>query len=152
MEQEVQKPRKKFYERWWMWPIYIICFFIVINNFARIGRESRAQPPAEAVKVAANSIVSEYKENGVAADAKYKGKLVEVSGTVKTIDKTIADTPYIALESYEYAIVDHVQCMFERSRAAELTSVKKGEKITLRGIVSGKFGNIVIDDCEIVRQ
>lgn len=151
MEQETQKPRKKFYERWWMWPIYIICFFIVINNFAKIGREARTESPAEAIKVTASKIVDAYKENGVAADATYKGKLIEVSGIVDSIDKDIMGTPYIALESYEYAIVDHVQCMFERSQATELTSVKKGQKITLRGKVVAKAGNIVVEDCSIVR-
>ncbi len=136
-----------------MWVIYAIAFTIVIANFSGSSSSSApaSAPPQEAIKVTALKIVNDYKENGVAADATYKGKIIEVTGTVKTIDKDILDTPYIALESYEYAIVDHVQCMFPRSSAAELATVTKGQKITLRGKVLTNMGNILVEDCLIVR-
>ncbi len=152
MEQPVEKPKKKLYQRWWMWVIYVIAFTIVIANFS--GSSSSSAPvavPQEAIKVTALKIVNDYKENGVAADSTYKGKIIEVTGTVKTIDKDILGTPYISLESYEYAIVDHVQCMFPRSSAAELATVAKGQKITLRGKVLTKTGNILVEDCSIVK-
>lgn len=150
--EQAEKPKKKLYQRWWMWVIYVIAFTIVITNFS--GSSSSSAPaaiPQEAIKVTALKIVSEYKENGVSADAKYKNKLIEVSGTVKTIDKDVLDTPYIALESYEYAIVDHVQCMFSKSSESELASVSKGQKIVLQGTVQGKLGNIIVNGCKIIR-
>ena len=103
------------------------------------------------MKVTAMQIINDYKDNGVAADAKYKNKLVEVSGVVDTIDKDILDTPYIALESYEYAIVDRIQCMFSKSDEVQLATVAKGQQITLRGNVEGKLGNVIIRDCQIVK-
>lgn len=136
-----------------MWVIFGISFWIVIANMS--GSSSQSSSTANTVvapiKVTSAQIVSDYKENGVAADAKYKDKLIEVSGTVKTIDKDITDTPYISLESYEYAIVDHVQCMFDRNKATELASVKKGQKIVLQGSVQGKLGNIIVNKCQIVK-
>jgi len=101
-------------------------------------------------KVTAKQIVDDYKANEVSADAKYKGKEFEISGVVETIGKDIMDTPYIALESYEYAIVDKVQCMFNKGSEAELATVSKGQKITLKGEISGKLGNILVKRCEIV--
>lgn len=104
----------------------------------------------ELPKVTSKQIVDDYKANEVSADAKYKGKEFEISGVVETIGKDIMDTPYIALESYEYAIVDKVQCMFSKGSETELAAVSKGQKITLKGEISGKLGNILVKGCEIV--
>lgn len=156
---DTQEGKKKFYKRWWFWVGTVVVLFIVIgasgggsssSPSASAGNSSNSQP-VEAMKVTSAEIVADYKENGVAADAKYKDKLVEISGTVETIDKDILDTPYIALESYQYAIVDKVQCMFSRSNESELATVAKGQKITLRGKVEGKLGNILVRGCEIVK-
>jgi hypothetical protein len=105
----------------------------------------------EVIKVNARRIVDDYKANEVSADAKYKGKLIEVSGVVDTIGKDLLDTPFISLQSYEYAIIDHVQCMFDKAAEAELAQVSKNQSITLRGEVSGKLGNIVVRGCRIVK-
>lgn len=158
MDQTVEgKTGKKWYLRWWMWPIYVIGVIIVISsltgssdNTSGSGSPNSAPKP-EAMKVESSQIINDYKDNGVAADAKYKNKLVEVSGVVDTIDKDILDTPYITLESYQYAIVDRIQCMFSKSAIAQLSAVSKGQQITLRGRVEGKLGNVIIRECEIVQ-
>ncbi|MFA6270222.1 MAG: hypothetical protein WC657_03380 [Candidatus Paceibacterota bacterium] len=110
----------------------------------------KVEEVAELPKITAKQIVDDYKANEVSADAKYKGKEFEISGVVETIGKDIMDTPYIALESYEYAIIDKVQCMFSKGSEAELAAVSKEQKITLKGEISGKLGNILVKRCEIV--
>ena len=151
--EQTTKPPKKLYWRWWMWVIYVISFLIVVAHLSEGPSNNVAitPPPPQAMKVTAEKIIEDYKDNGVAADATYKGKLVEITGTVKTIDKDVLQTPYISLESYEYAIVDHVQCMFPKSSETELASVTKGQKITLRGTVANKLGNLIVEDCSIVK-
>lgn len=149
MEKEIKKP---FYQRWWMWLFIGLSMMYVFSNFMSSGTSTNtATQPREAIKVSALTLVSEYRDNGVAADTKYKDQLVEVTGVVESIDKDILGTPYVALESYKYAIIDHIQCMFSHSNEAELGTVKKGQKITLRGEVQGKSGNIVVTGCSIVK-
>ncbi len=113
--------------------------------------QSAPTPVVEAIKVTALELSNAYKANEVAADAKYKNKQVEITGTVESIGKDILDTPYIALESYQYAIIDKVQCMFSKSDEPQLATVSKGQKIILSGEVSGKFGNIIVKGCAIVK-
>lgn len=156
MDQEVQK--KKFYKRWWFWVGTAAVLFLVIglssgdsSDPSTVSSGSASTQSVVAIKVSAEQIVGDYKDNGVAADAKYKDKLVEISGVVDTIDKDILDTPYITLESYKYAIVDRVQCMFSRADEAQLAAVAKGQNITLQGTVSGKLGNVVVKDCKIIK-
>lgn len=159
MDQVVSKQEKKWYFKWYMWVVYVFVFFVVIGSFGDTPKPvattngSAAETVAEvpAIKVASTQIVNDYKDNEVAGDAKYKGKTVEVSGVVDTIGKDVLDTPFISLESYQYAILDHVQCMFSKSDEAELATVSKGQKIVLRGEVNGKMGNILLKGCEIVK-
>lgn len=155
------KAKKKWYLRWWAFLIY---GFLILSTIGSLGdAKERAQTAAQnspapvaaveapAIKVTAIQMSSDYKNNEVAADAKYKGKLVEISGTVNTIGKDILDTPYISLKTEEYAILDQPQCMFARSDEAQLATVNKGQRITLRGTVTGKLGNIIVSDCSIVK-
>ena len=135
---------------------------IVIVIFALIGslgesdssgtqsvREEVKEEPA--IMVTAFKMAAEYKENEVAADAKYEGKLVEISGTVDTIGKDALDTPFIAFATEnQYEIINRIQCMFGRNDVEALSSVSKGQKITVRGEVSGALGNIIVRDCQIV--
>lgn len=111
----------------------------------------KSQPSQEIIKVSAIKLSEEYKANEIAADAKYKGNIVEVTGVVENIGKDIIDAPYIALKSYEYAIVDKVQCYFSKADEAQLATVVKDRQITLRGEVSGKMGNIIFRGCQIVK-
>jgi hypothetical protein len=107
-----------------------------------------ASEPAPIV-VTATKLMADYNANEVAADAQYKGRIVDVSGTINSIGKDILDAPYVALSTNEYYSV--VQCMFSKSDQAQLASLSKDTRITLRGRVSGKLGNIIVRDCSIVR-
>jgi len=158
--------KKRFYKRWWFWVIFVFAVIIIVaiagsgdstKNLNETGGNQEGQSAAEntktqeVIKTTGLEISEAYKANEVAADAKYKGKLVEISGTVDTIGKDILNTPYISLEGYKYAILDKVQCMFAKSDESKLIDISKGQQITLKGKVSGKLGNIVVNDCQIVK-
>ncbi len=104
-----------------------------------------------AIQVTATKLIADYKANEVSADAKYKNKIVEVSGVVKTIGKDILDTPYIALTNGEQYSFESVQCMFSEKDESQLANVSKDDRITLRGEVSGKLGNVLVKGCKIVK-
>jgi hypothetical protein len=109
------------------------------------------QPAQSAIKVTAVDLGGAYKANEVAADAKYKGNLVQVSGIVNTIGKDITSTPYITLKIDEYGI-SSVQCMFSKDSENQLAQISKDTSITLQGTVSGyTIGNVLVRDCQIVK-
>lgn len=157
---EQTEVRKKWYKRWWMWPVYgifALAFIDTLNDVENaeitvpvvVSQTQEEEAPApEAIKVTPNILITEYEANGVAADAKYKGNLVEVTGIVGSIDKDILDTPYIAFESSN--IINSVQCMFEKGDESVLATIKKGQSITLRGEVTGQLMNVIVRDCVIV--
>lgn len=155
---QAEVSKKKFYKRWWFWVGAVFLLFVIIgvsgsssspSSGGTTATNSANSQPVEAIKVTAAELSADYKANEVAADAKYKGRLVEVSGIVDTIGKDILDTPYIAFAAGQYDIIDRVQCMFSKSDEPVLAAVAKGQRITLRGTVSGKLGNILVQGCAI---
>lgn len=157
-----QVGKKKFYKRWWFWVLAIIVLFIIVGSGGssstptQVGNGGNtntapAAQPEEVIKITAVKLSEEYDANKVAADAKYKDKLLEVSGTIDTIGKDILDTPYVTLQGRQYSLFG-LQCMFAKSDEAELATLGKGQTITLQGRVSGELiGNVLAKSCKIVK-
>jgi hypothetical protein len=84
---------------------------------------------APPVVVTAVDLVNAYSENEVSADAKYKGKDVEVSGVVSNISNGITDDDLIV--SLEGVSFNSVMCNLVHTENAKVSSLKKGQKIAL---------------------
>lgn len=69
---------------------------------ARVDRQMKAGGDIEART--ATQLYTEYNANEVAADAKYKGKWVQVRGLVFSVAKDIAGKPYIAFAADSYGV------------------------------------------------
>lgn len=102
----------------------------------------------EAVKVTAVKMMDDYNENGVSADSKYKGKLVEVTGTVDDISKDILGELYVTLLTDE--MMFSVQCYFKKDHTESLSTLKKGQGVVIRGKGAGAMGNVMMEKCEII--
>lgn len=158
-----EKTEKKFYKRWWFWAIIIFVLYAIGSNGSAprpsgssvasdTEKPAPVAQPVQAISVTAIKLGSDYKQNEVAADATYKDKLLEISGTVDTIGKDVMDTPYISFAgASQYEVLDRVQCMFTKSDEVALAKVTKGQQITLRGTLSSKLGNIIVKSCSIVQ-
>ncbi len=113
------------------------------------------QPAASAqapMQVTADTLYSAYNQNQVAADAKYKGNLVEVTGVIGSIGKDILNNPYVTLNTGEYSLPS-VQCMFSQADESKLTSLSSGQRITLEGTVSGETLTLVeVDGCTVANM
>jgi hypothetical protein len=157
--------KKKFYKRWWFWAIIVVVLYVIGSSAgnkdgnsqpaaqqpAKQQEAQQAKPVEEAViKVTASQLYDDYEANEVAADAKYKDKKVEISGTISSIGKDLMDTPYVALVVAPNNPVFSVQCMFDKAEQSKLASLSKDSKIFLSGKVSSKLGNVIVRDCSIV--
>ena len=98
------------------------------------------------LKVSAVKLYNDYNANEIAADEKYKGKIIEVTGVVRDIGNDIMDNAYVTLIGDQY--FGDIQCYFdEKSIVAGLS---KGKKITVIGNCSGLMMNVQVNNC-IVR-
>jgi len=128
-----------------------------VTNYSAPQRDRKTHPttekqPEEVIKVSAVQLSEEYDANKIAADAKYKDKILEISGVVDSIGKDILDTPYVTLKGREYSLFG-VQCMFGRADEPELATLSKEEEVVLRGKVSGELiGNVMVRSCQIIER
>ncbi len=94
-------------------------------------------------------VLKDYAENAVAADAKYLGKTLAVSGTVDAVKKDDEGSYYLVLGPKEA-----LYCYFESSQEAELGKMKKGDAISLRGVCKGEVkkgrkSRLLLVDCKL---
>jgi hypothetical protein len=83
-----------------------------------------------------------YEANEVAADIKYKGETLRITGEILRIGKDIMSTPYIVLEG-------DVQCMFP-DRDWQVARMSIGDVVTLTGEIDGAlFMSVLVRDCSV---
>lgn len=110
------------------------------------GSSSVTTEPEEIVSVSASQLVSEYKENEIAADSKYKGKTLEVSGSVGSIGESFGKQ-YVTLKSDDIIIA--VQCFLKSSESEKAATLSQGQSVTLQGKNDGMSLNISLSSCVI---
>lgn len=88
-----------------------------------------------------------YNANEVAADQKYKGKKIRITGTIDEISKSVGNSIFVSLKvPGEYFAT--VSCMMQKSAEDQAATLRKGQKITIQGTGSGMLlGFPGLKDC-----
>lgn len=171
---ENQKVKKPFYKKWWFWVILVVIVLAIVGGAlgSSGGEEGTGSAPvssAEAdgtaseestpaseaepapIEISATDLITAYDENEIAADEEYQDKLLQITGTVKSIGTDVADRAYLMLadDRNEYAILG-VQCYFEEEQAAALADLKEGDTVTLTGTCEGVVVSVSVKDCTLV--
>lgn len=94
-------------------------------------KEEVKKEEVEVVAISARDLYTAYEDNEVAADLNYKGKQIEVTGTVKDIGKDIADRMYIIFDTD--VVLGGIQVYFPKSEAESVAKINKGEQVTIVG-------------------
>jgi len=108
------------------------------------------QERAPSYRVSANGLYSEYDSNEVAADLKYRGKVVVVSGVVNRIGKGFVGGLYITLGGSGF--LDGVQCHFPKGEEASLANLSKGQEVIVKGTVDGQMIFVSVKGCRIQKR
>jgi len=104
---------------------------------------SRGQP---AEYVQARDLLNHYTDNQIAADQRYKGKRVRTSGKISVISRDLLGDAYVILDAPG---LFGVQCYTSDNVAAQLN---RGDMVTVNGMVDGKFGNVMLRDCRVIKR
>jgi len=130
-----------------LWLALILGCTLPQNKQGGSGSSSTPNPSAPPISVTALALASAYDENEVAADEKYNGKVLIVSGTVESIDTVLGSTS-VTLKGKEMSIVG-VQCFVDDSQKSAVARLKKGGQATVQGTCDGKSLNVELKDCAI---
>jgi hypothetical protein len=110
-----------------------------------------AAPTAKAPDVTVDAIKlwRDYDANEVAADGAYKGKLLQVTGTVASIDKDILGDIVVHLRSPNEFM--NTRATLEKSETSKAAALNKGAHVTLQCTGKGRIvGSPSLDDCTFV--
>jgi hypothetical protein len=115
-----------------------------------------AGPTAPAATVKAGDLLKEYGSNAVAADAKYKDKLLQVTGKAGQVQKLpVVGTAVMTVygEDSGDAGMSGVQAFMADSAKDDVAKIKEGDAITVQGTCdSGTMGQVKLSKCTIVKK
>lgn len=101
------------------------------------------------VTVTIRDLLKDYSGNELAADAKYKGKLVGVAGYVDQIKKDITDEPYVTLGTGKEFEIPQAQLYFGEGAEGVLATLKKGQTAVVICRCDGLMMNVILKDCTL---
>lgn len=112
--------------------------------------EEKAEPAEKAVKVEAKKIIKEFEENEAAADAKYNGKTLQVSGVVDKVDTEVWDDEQYVIRVGAGGDFEFITVNCNDQSQSDVTSIKKGQDI----VVVGKFDDggdlgVELKECKV---
>lgn len=120
---------------------------LAIAFFAFVAASSFAQNKV----VQATRLVTLYEANAVLCDEELKGRRISVAGKIRSIDKDILGTPYVAFRGPQNTFCS-VQCFFTKADTEALMNLLAGHSVTISGVVKGKLMNVILEDCKIIAR
>jgi hypothetical protein len=115
-------------------------------------RKAEEEERRKGIAVSAEELRTAYAADRKAADAKYKGKTLRVTGT---LHEYIAPEPGIRTENQPILSLQPnaepwIWCYFSPSRDAEVRGLRPGQQVTVRGYCDGIFvGQIKLSGCSL---
>ena len=109
--------------------VTLFLFLAVGSSESQQSTELNIEHVEYSIEVSSTRLVSDYDDNEISADLKYKGKVLLVTGTVTKIAKDIAGTMYITLDAE--GKIGSVQCLFADIHVNELTRLSKGMSVSV---------------------
>ena len=130
--------------------ILLLMVVLLLVSGCNIGQEGQRQTAkkieAQSVSYQMTSVAlyQEYDANQVAADQKYKGKVLEVSGPILRIGKDIMDVPYVILNGDG---LSGIQCSFANEN--EVAKLGNNQQITVHGQCDGMIIDVQLEGCTL---
>lgn len=113
-----------------------------------------AELRAEALllKVPIKTLLSEYKDNEVRADSKFKDKIVQVPGVVSGTMKDAFGGVHVLLGTGVAFEVEKLDCAPAPGQLEAILALSKGDQVTVRGRVSGRvLIHVGLKECSLVK-
>jgi hypothetical protein len=107
------------------------------------------------VVVAASDLLQEFQKDPAAADRKYSGKYLEITGVVERKGRGRYDVPYVVLHGGDENAKMKIECYFdtiyEQRDDARIKRLGIGQEITVRGEYDGQVSNLQLRESVLVK-
>lgn len=115
------------------WALILITLCVVVATFGEKNRAQQAKAPA--IEITAIQLYDDYQKNEVAADQRYKNRVVTVGGKIVDIRKSLGD-PVVNLATGPFSM--QVMVSFNGGGHDNFVAgLNRGEQLTITGICTG---------------
>jgi hypothetical protein len=121
--------------------IAVAAMLVILASWQLDNREGAGT----VIAVSAVELEDDYRENEFAADLKYKGKTLILSGEVATVQEAFG-RKYITLKSKGMFAI---QCFFDESQTSKLAALKSGRNVLVEGECGGMGLNVEMRNCRV---
>lgn len=135
----------KIYKKWWFWVLIVFWFFVIVgalgedtetntNANSNSGNQS-STPTIEYTKVDIDVLENDLENNAAAASEKYKGKYLEITGKLGTIDSSLK---YFSLKSpTDKWDLTGIYCRLKDSKTKEFVkTLNRDQIISVKGQIT----------------
>lgn len=130
-----------------------VVVMIVNEQGTPVSATVTPSPTPLPIEVTSSTLTRDYDSNEVAANQKYKGRLVLVTGKIGDI----SDSGYVSLRSEAVSgfLPGSVQCFFDAENYNQLAELQKDRIVTILGRLDG-YNSILeivkIENCVVVKK
>lgn len=124
---------------------------LVFYAYLHAGTNKSAPEPVKSadISITAKALAGEYDRNEARADAKFKGKTLQVKGVVDSITKDVADNTVIILKGNNQFLGVHATIREDYEKAA--IDLEQGQVITVQCEGKGEVISApMLDKCSII--
>ena len=128
----------------------LLALFVVACSVELNTDDPQSLEDDVAITIDAASLYAEYDANLIAAEEKFQGRTVIVTGIVTEIGE-IFNQPYVTLTDGDVGWWGAVDCYFNDSTRSEITQLTKDQEVTLKGRVSEYLISVEVRGCSVVK-
>lgn len=134
----------------------VVGFIVIIAAGAAYGYREYNRKPADlnnataVAKMSAANLVAEFNENENAANNKYLGKIIEVTGPVAEVNNEQDTVINILLGSNE--ALHKVSCRLDSRHFGEAKKYSAGNTVTIKGTCDGFLMDVELSRCVISKD
>ena len=138
----------------------LIAFSLVVISLTGCSNNTLSTQKAEKIpsdpdfnhpiaQMSVDEISNEFKSNSITAEDKYIGKVVEISGAIRSIDDSLFSEKSVSIvigSEDEYGFAS-VSCSTKRSNPA-VRELQRGTRVLVRGIVKSEEMGLGMKECK----
>lgn len=112
-----------------------------------VNTEQQVAESVQLEEITARDLYAQFKGNEIAADQKYDGKEIIVTGVIENFTVALGSNS-VTLATGD--LLGGVQCLLDDTEDAKAASLSKGSNVRLQGKVSGYLLGVTMSDCRIL--
>lgn len=134
-----------------VWSVFIIALIGILSGYY-LWNKPHEEIGKPQFTITAELLAKEFSDNEEEASKKYIGTnnkpiVTEISGSVQDV---LSDTSGISISFDTGDPLNGVSCALDKFTKQIRTEFKSGDKVKLKGLITGKLTDIVVDRCVIL--